>query len=115
MIRGRRVTALLAALAALTLGAAVGAGCGDDGDDDTVSIPTISVEDTTTEATTTEQTTPPQTTTQGGGGGSGSGTGGTPSYDPNQEDGPANDKPPDPGSPEEAFENFCKDNPGACG
>jgi hypothetical protein len=110
--RGARVTALAAALVALSLGVAAGVGCGDDGDDDTVSIPTISVEETTTEATTTEQTTTaPPTTTEGGGGNSG----GTPSYDPNQEDGPANDKPPDPGSPEEAFENFCKENPGACG
>ncbi len=35
--------------------------------------------------------------------------------DPNLPDTEQNDLPPDPGTPQEAFENFCKENPGACG
>jgi hypothetical protein len=30
-------------------------------------------------------------------------------------DSPGNDLPPAPGSPEEQFERFCEQNPGACG
>ena len=48
------------------------------------------------------------------------GTGGVPAPDTNdpaanpQRDSPENDLPPEPGSPEERFEQFCDQNPGAC-
>jgi hypothetical protein len=103
--RSRVKALLLAGLASLCLLAF--AGCGDDQDPE-VTLPTISVEDTTATEQTDATETEAGTTTAPG-------TGGTPSYDPNQEDSPSNDKPPDPGSPEEQFENFCKENPGACG
>ena len=41
----------------------------------------------------------------------GSGTG----VDPSRPDTHENDLPPEPGSPQEAFENFCKQHPDACG
>lgn len=96
------------ALAALGFGALLG-GCGDD-EEPEVTLPTISVESSVESTTEQTQTSPGQTTTEK------PQTGGTPpSYDPGAEDSPSNDKPPDPGSPEEAFENHCKQNPGACG
>lgn len=105
MSRGRRTTALLLALAFLSFGALVGFGCGDD-DSTEVTVPTISVEET--------QTVPDQTSTTGS-----TPTepqnGGTGPIDPNAPDSATNDKPPEPGSPEEAFENACKQNPAACG
>ncbi|MBM3666123.1 MAG: hypothetical protein FJW90_01345 [Actinobacteria bacterium] len=103
--RSRGAALLLAGAASLCL--LVFAGCGDE-EDPEVTLPTISVEETTateqTEATETEAgtTAAPE-------------NGGTPSYDPDKPDSASNDKPPDPGSPEEQFENFCKQNPGACG
>jgi hypothetical protein len=100
---GRRVTALLLALAALSFGALVGFGCGDDDSDVDVSVPDISVEETIESVPTdSTQSTPTDP-----------GTGGT--VDPNQEDSATNDKPPEPGSPEEAFEQACEENPAACG
>jgi hypothetical protein len=104
--RGRRSTALLLAIASLSLVALAGSGCGDD-DDTEVTLPTISVEDEP-QTTATDQlpTKPTETQPQNGG---------TGTIDPNREDSPKNDKPPDPGSPEEAFENACKQNPAACG
>ena len=118
MIGRRRVTATLLALAAVSLSVGAATGCGDEDSGDEVTIPSISLEQTTTEdaPTTAETETGGQTTTgdSGSGSESGSGSGGT-SFDPNRPDGPTNDKPPEPGSPEEAFENYCKDNPGACG
>jgi hypothetical protein len=49
------------------------------------------------------------------------GSGGVPAPDSNDppadqapEDSPANDTPPEPGSPAERFEQFCAQNPGAC-
>jgi hypothetical protein len=85
---------------------AIGAGCGDDDEDVEVTVPEISVEETTTEAAPVEttETTAPET-----------GGTGAPSVDPNQEDSATNDKPPAPGSPEEAFEQACEENPAACG
>jgi len=35
--------------------------------------------------------------------------------DPEKPDSAKNDKPPEPGSPEEAFEQACEANPAACG
>jgi hypothetical protein len=103
---GRRSTALILALASLGLGTAVGIGCG--GDDSTeVTLPTISVEQDTQavpDQTTTTESAPTE-----------SQNGGTGSYDQKQPDSQTNDKPPPAGSPEEAFENACKQNPAACG
>jgi hypothetical protein len=106
-------TLLLVALALSVLGAV---GCGDDNDD--VTTPTITVEEEPTteetvpaETTTTPEQTEAETQTQPQGGG----TGGSGSYDPGKEDSATNDKPPEPGSPEEAFEQACKENPAACG
>ena len=44
------------------------------------------------------------------------GNGGTPAPDTNDppRESPENDTPPEPGSPEERFEQFCSENPGAC-
>jgi hypothetical protein len=99
-----RAPALLLTAGTLALGAL--AGCGDDDEGVEVTVPEISVEDTTTEAapTATTETIDPQT-----------GGTGAPSADPNQEDSETNDKPPAPGSPEEAFEQACEENPAACG
>ena len=105
MSRGRRATALLAALAILSLGAVVGLGCGDD-DSTEVTVPTISVEQT---QSVTDQTTPTESTSTE------PQNGGTGTFNPNEPDSATNDKPPPPGSPEEAFENACKQNPAACG
>lgn len=99
---------MLLAIASLSLVALAGSGCGDD-DDTEVTLPTISVEDEA-QTTATDQlpTTTKPTETQPPNGGTGT-------INPNREDSPKNDKPPDPGSPEEAFENACKQNPAACG
>lgn len=64
-------------------------------------MPTISVEQPPAEATEPAE---PQTGGVGAGG-----------YDPGREDSSSNDKPPPPGSPEEAFEQACEQNPAACG
>jgi len=41
------------------------------------------------------------------------GVGGQP--DPSQPDSETNDLPPEPGSPQDTFEKFCRENPEACG
>jgi hypothetical protein len=99
-----RLAITLAALAA-GLGAV---GCGDDesGDETTpsISIPSVTVP---TAPTTTAPSggVAPETTTGSGGG----------RYDPAKPDTPENDVPPPAGSPQEAFEQFCEQNPAACG
>ena len=103
MSRGGRAAAVLLSVAALSLGALAGLGCGDDDSED-VTIPEISVE--TTESTAAPTTTEGTTTEPQNGG---------TSFDPNQPDSQTNDKPPKPGSPEAAFEEQCKQNPAACG
>jgi len=96
-----RALALVAAIAALALGAVA---CGDDEEDEGVSIPSISVPETV--PTVPETPTAPETTTpEGGGTGAGGG----------QPDSAENDVPPPSGSPQERFEQFCEQNPGACG
>jgi hypothetical protein len=106
MSSGRRRLALALVLSALLVGAA---GCGDDEEETTPSVtvpaatgtaPETTAAPTTTEATTT--TKPPK-------------TGGTPSYEQGKPDTPENDVPPPPGSPQEAFERMCEQNPSACG
>ena len=106
MSTGARTAALPLAVAALAFGALVGVGCG--GDEDEVTLPTISVEDTGTSPIETTGTATTPTEPQTGGTGSGD-------FDPSQEDSATNDKPPEPGSPEAAFEEACKQNPVACG
>lgn len=108
MRQGRRSTALLLALAALCLAALGAVGCGDD-EGNEVTLPTISVEEETTGSAPQTDT---ATTEPAPGDG---GTGGTGPVNPDEPDSPTNDKPPPPGSPEEAFENACEQNPAACG
>ena len=109
---GLRATAL--PLIGLLLVLAVGAaGCGDDDSDaPEPTVPSISVPEleTTPEATTTTEPAETEgTTTESGSGGVAK------PVDPAKEDSPTNDKPPAPGSPEEAFEKACEQNPAACG
>ena len=107
MSPGRRRLALALLLPALVLGAG---GCGDDDEETTPSVTVPAATETAPEttiapATTTESTTTTKTEK----------TGGTPSYSPSKPDTPANDIPPPPGSPQEAFEKQCEQNPSACG
>jgi hypothetical protein len=97
---------MLGGLAAIVLAIAV-AGCGSDSSGDeshpAVSIPTVTAPDLSTTARTTTGSGPETTTT------------GTGKYNPSQPDSETNDVPPAPGSPEEAFEKQCQQNPQACG
>ncbi len=97
-----RRCALPTALLALALGAS---GClGDDEEDSGITLPSVpattqeNVTTLTTPTTATEPTTPKAKP-----------------VDPNQPDTPENDVPPPSGSPQERFEEFCKQNPEACG
>ena len=109
MSPGRRRLALALLFPALALGTGA---CGGD-DEETAPSVTVPASTETAPATTTTTapvtTTKPTTTT-----GTGK-TGGTPSHDPAKPDTPANDVPPPPGSPQEAFEKQCEQNPSACG
>jgi hypothetical protein len=103
----------------LTIALACGAvllapGCGGDDEkaSDTDTSPTITVpsDDTTTPTTETtppqtQPTPPPQTTPEDSGG----------STAPATPDSPENDTKPQPNTPEQRFEEFCDQNPGACG
>jgi hypothetical protein len=104
---GRRRLALALLLPALVLGAA---GCGSDDEETTPSVTVPAAAETAPATTTAPPTTTEATTTTKTGK-----TGGTPSYDPVKPDTPENDVPPPPGSPQEAFERMCEQNPGACG
>lgn len=105
LARGHPRIIALAAVAA-GLGAL---GCGDDESADETTTPSISIPSVTvpTAPTTTAPSggVGPETTTGSGGG----------RYDPAQPDTPENDVPPPPGSPQEAFEQMCEQNPAACG
>jgi hypothetical protein len=93
---------LLVALVLLTgLAPLAFAGCGDGGEDDSGSVPNITIPEGKAKPVPDETTTtaPP--------------SGGTP--DPAKPDSPENDVPPEPGTPEEKFEQYCEENPGACG
>jgi hypothetical protein len=106
----RRLLALLLVLPALA------GGCG--GDDESQATPkppelTVPETDGETGGGTTETT--PEAPAGGGPGG------GAPAPSPpdppasGQPDSPQNDLPPQPGTPESRFEEFCERNPGACG
>ena len=92
----------------------LGAGCGADEESsaDTPSVPQITVPQTReaspateTEPTPTQTETVAPTTEQS-----------TPAPQPETpQDTPTSDTPPPAGSPAERFEDFCNDNPGACG
>ena len=122
---------LLAALVAVSLAA-----CGGDDEpsNDEIRKPPLTVpqddsagDETDTATDTTE---PPDTTPDTGGATTSPGeppldqpnpgNGGVPAPDTNDppadppRDSPENDTPPEPGSPEERFEQFCTENPGAC-
>jgi hypothetical protein len=97
-------------LGAIALVIAV-SGCGSDDSGDT-SAPTVSIPAVTSPLGTAATTTAPATTTvpattsttrKGG------------NYNPNQPDSATNDVPPPAGSPQEAFEKQCDQNPAACG
>jgi hypothetical protein len=113
------------AATALSVGLAI-AGCGDDDPEETtpptVSIPAITSPlpaTTAAPATTTTPTGPTDSGTGGTrapGGGSPPGGGNPPGgTDRRQPDSAANDLPPPAGSPQEAFEKQCQQNPAACG
>jgi hypothetical protein len=97
---------LLPPLALIAAGL-IAAGCGGDESGETsvpsISIPSVTVPTATTPAAPT--TAKPGTTTSQG----------TKTYNPSEPDSPTNDVPPAPGSPEEAFEKQCQENPAACG
>jgi hypothetical protein len=107
---GRRLGIPLTLLV-LVLGAS---GCGGD-DDETTSAPSISVPVVSVPTTggvsvpnvSTTTTPPPDIVTTG--------KGGTAKPNPAAPDAPSNDLPPPPGSPQEAFERQCEQNPAACG
>lgn len=106
----------LAVLLALIALALVAASCGgDDDESDATTAPEISVPSgqvqTVPEETTTTNTTPKTTTAPPSGGTQAP----SQSYDPSKPDSPQNDVPPKPGTPEAAFEQYCRENPGACG
>lgn len=91
------------------------AGCGGDDENasetETTPRTTVPRENTAPPATTettppqTQTAPPPQTTPDNSGG----------STAPTTPDSPENDRKPAPGTPESKFEEFCDNNPGACG
>ena len=114
----------LALLAPLLLAA-----CGGDDEPspEEVKKPELTVPQDEESTDTTETTEPEAETGTEGDGGSADGpmdqpnpgNGGVPAPDNNEpapepRDSPANDTPPEPGSPAERFEQFCAQNPGAC-
>jgi hypothetical protein len=105
---------MLLALAALAVGAAA---CGGDDDDEaTTTAPEISVPagepQTVPQQQTTTQQQPTTTSTPQPSGGT---QAPSKSYDRSKPDSPKNDVPPEPGTPESKFEQYCQQNPGACG
>jgi hypothetical protein len=128
-VRTRPSRALPAAAAFLALAFALaGTGCG--GDDESAET-TPELPNLTSPRTETETEAPAQTETEPAapvdpgtetlppdGDGDSSDDGGVPAPAPEAEppaDTPENDTRPPPGSPAERFEEFCEENPGACG
>lgn len=107
---------------ALAVGALIGfAGCGDEEGSTTTAPSTTnsstrtSPTSTSTSTSTSTQSTSSSTSTTSTVTESTGVTTTTPAYDPDQPDSEANDRPPKPGSPEEAFEQACEADPEACG
>jgi hypothetical protein len=101
------------------LACSVPAGCGGDDDEpaadtpDTVPELTLPQTEEVEPPPTQTETTPPEPTETVPPPDNG---GGTPAPEPEPPpDAPQNDTPPPPDSPAERFEEFCNDNPGACG
>jgi hypothetical protein len=101
----------------LTIALACGAlalmpACGGDDEDEPITAPELTVPratDTETEAnTTTDQTGTESVPSQPD-------SGGAQAPSTESQDSPQNDQPPPAGSPAERFEQFCEENPGACG
>ena len=98
------------AVTTLALGLAI-AGCGGDGSGEMPTVPSVSIPAITSPIPVTTTTTPattitptgPTTTSNGGS-----------SANPNQPDSETNDVRPPAGSPQEAFEKQCEQNPRAC-
>jgi hypothetical protein len=104
VIRALPLLAIAIALAA--------SGCGSDSSGETTppafSVPAITspISPTSTAPLTTTKSAPTKSTTTTKGGNS---------FDRNKPDSPTNDVPPPTGSPQEAFEKQCEQNPQACG
>jgi hypothetical protein len=93
---------------ALAIGV-IAAGCGSDDSGETTA-PSVSIPAVTSPGLTTS--TAPATTTAPGT--TSTGKGGT-TFNPKAPDSATNDIPPPKGSPQEQFEQQCKQNPSACG
>jgi hypothetical protein len=103
------------AVTTLALGLAI-AGCGGDDSGETTAPPTISIPAITSPIPATTTTTPATTSTSTGTRGNGNGGTGPPNRtNPNLPDSATNDVAPPAGSPQEAFEKQCEQNPKACG
>jgi hypothetical protein len=104
LIAHPRVTLLIPLALAIGL---IATGCGSDSSGETsthsVSIPAVT-SPVPTATTTPASTTTPSVTTQG-----------TQTFNPNAPDSATNDVPPKKGSPQDTFEQQCKQNPDACG
>jgi hypothetical protein len=101
------VRIVLLALGLLAAGLIV-VGCGSDDSGQTIepiSIPSVTAPTVSTSVQPTTTTAKPGTTTSQSG----------KTYNPNAPDSPTNDVPPPAGSPQEAFEKQCQQNPSACG
>ena len=96
------------AVTTAVIGLAV-AGCGGDDSGETTT-PTVSIPAVTSPIPGTATTPPASTPT-----GSTAPNGGGNNHNPKQPDSATNDVPPPAGSPQEAFEKQCRQNPQACG
>lgn len=115
-IRAR--VALAGAVLALA-GAAGLSACGDDEPEPAATTTEPAATTTTAEPAESED---PYQGAEDDGGASGGGSGGVPapptgsgSAPSGAEDSPEHDVPPEPGSPAQRFEQFCEENPKACG
>ncbi|HSD24232.1 MAG TPA: hypothetical protein VLB79_07895 [Solirubrobacterales bacterium] len=104
------------ALASIAIGL-LASGCGGDSSGETTQ-PTVSIPAITSPIPATSGTAPAATTTTATSPKSGDGNGGSgppKRANPNKPDSATNDVPPPPGSPQQAFEKQCEQNPQACG
>jgi hypothetical protein len=128
----RRGGAVLVVGAALAFGTAA---CGDDEETGSVTTPSVPAQTDDTPTITEEATTEAESTDDDSGGvaspdettdetenegpddsgGVGPSDAGDGRGDPARPDSPENDVAPEPGSPQEAFEQYCDANPDACG